>query len=270
MNEQEIIAKHAALISARDAFATKLAAALTVAGLTVKSTMPTEQWSTGTLAITSDKTKELEHYARLEILRGSRWSSTPDKVRLTYAQDGRFTRGQKTHYTKLDDALIVKIVELAVQGVADQIRFAAQRNTQANLEAHYAAVKKEQLAGVVLPPGTEVKIVASQNDTYAGKYYVSFQQHHGAITGLPLTAEQVKKLMAVLNEIQGTASGYVIVGTHPLDGRPVVRGVFSMGTDSPKMYADKQAALADIPHVSRDFANKDSLRVMPYADWMRI
>jgi len=266
--QQNILAKHAALIAARDAFATKLTAALITAGLAVKSTMPTEQWAVGTLTITSDKAPALEHYARFEILLPA-YGNTPDKLRLTYATDGRHYRGQKTRYLKLDDALIVKLVGFATEGVEDQIRFAAQRDEQDSLEVHYAAVKKEQLAGVVIPPGTEVKIVASENDTYAGKYFVSFEQH-GGIANLPMTAEQVKKLLAVLNDLQGTAESYVIVGTHPLDGRTMVRGIYSMGTNNPKMYPSKEAAEANLDNVGHDFQNKESLRVMSYADWARI
>jgi len=272
-DEQDIIAKHAALISARDAFALKLTAALTTAGLSVKATMPTEQWATGVLAITSDKAKEMEHYARFEILGQSRWNrGIPEKLRLTYATDGRFYRGQKTRYTKLDDALIAKLVELATDGVKSAIRWAADRETQANSEAHFAAVKKEQLAGVVVPPGTEIKIVSGNNDTYAGKYYVSFQQHHSSITGIPLTAEQVKKLMAVLNEIQETATGYVIVGKHGMTGADIVLGAYGFHSDSdPKMFPSVAAAEAEMERASKEtVGGRTDLRVMPYADWAKI
>lgn len=273
-DEQAIIAKHTELQNTRNAYAAKLAAALTAAGFTVKSTMPTDQWATGVLEIKNAKAPELEHYARFEILSSSRWSrSTPDKLRLTYASDGRFYRGSRTRYTKLTDELITKLVEVANEGVESAISIAAQRNTQANLDAHYAAVKKEQLAGVVVPPGTEVKIVASENDTYAGKYYVSFERHHSSITGIPLTAEQVKKLLAVLNEIQQTATGYIIVGKHGTTGEDIAYGLYGFHTNSdPKMFPSKEAAEAEIERANHEFVgrSKNDLRVMPYADWMRI
>jgi len=270
-DDKEIKARHAKFHAIRDAFAAKLTAALTDAGLTVKSNLTSKEWTPCGLTITSEQAKYMEHQVRFMVFPNNNYGGPyPSRLRLTYIEANVGAREYRVHYKVLNDALITKLVDFAKEGLKNEILREANKRAEAGLKAHYASIKKESLAGVVIPPGTRVNIIASTDSDFAGKYYVSFEPGHGAVTDFPLSVEQIKKLMAVLCDLQGADTGYIITGISQLVNTPVVYTNYGFSDSDPKIYPSKEAAEADIPCIRRNYNNKNPLCVVPYVDYARI
>lgn len=270
LNTKSTAELHAELRSTRDAFAQKLRNALTVAGFTVTGKMPTGDWARGLLTITSDTTKEFEVYAEFEIRSAGKWMrSDPSKVRLTYSYSSGY-RGNKHRYSKLDDALVVELVKNTkgyLKNVIERIEQRRQNETDAQ---RWAFIRAEQLAGLVVPPGTEIKIVTG-NGPDAGTYRIEFQRLHNSIMDTPLTAAQVRKLVGVLNELQHTANGWVIAGTHGGNGRTYAFGSGGYWSeDDPKLFISEDEAIAHLEKAAKDFAGGQNVRVMAYVSFATI
>lgn len=259
--------RHIELRAQRDDFVQTLRTALTGAGFIVTGTMPTADWAQGRLSIKSDTFAEFENFVEFDMRSAGSWHrSAPSSVRLTYVS-GQGYRAHKKRYTKLNDELVRKLVDYAKDSLANSITSAQAKVEAQNDQAKWDAVRKEQLAGMVVPPGTQVTIITG-NGSSAGKYTVSFERFHGSILDKQLTAEQVRKLVDVLNEIQESASGYVVTGVLSLGWAVRSSGLRRFWTqgywqDSPTVVS-QAVAEAMLEQAKKQFANPETVQAVPY------
>lgn len=246
----------------RDAFATKLQAALQSTGWTVASVMPTADWMTGQLTVTKPEVHaNFKMYYQFEI-KGSSWHrGTPSKLTLKVGQEMGY-RSRAARYTKLDDALILRLVadiDTTLAGVMEYEKRQAEANDE---KARFEHRRVMELAGYLNPPGTEISIITG-NGPDAGSYSVRF--HQGSITSAKLTRNQVIKLMDVLNEIQGTKDALIIVSKHALDGSELVWGGHGWwAAQQPNLYASEAEAQYDIARAKAQTKLPETVQIVRY------
>lgn len=266
MTPEEIKTRFAELRAKRDAFAAKLTAALQAAGFTVTGKLPDADNADGTLTITAPKQhKSATLYAKFAMKGSSRlYRNYPSKVELQWGRDTGW-RSKATRYSKFDDALVAKLVESAkehIEGVLQYERNAAQAQSE---QEHWEHRRAMELAGMVVPPGATVNVIMG-NGREAGQYKISFTGRGTGITGMALTREQVIKLMDVLNDIQGTANRYLIVGTNK-DGTQATWGGFGWWNNEPHVYASEAEAMAALPAVkAQSPSHPTDIQVKPYSE----
>lgn len=265
--EQRIQQAHTDFMAKRDQFVKLLVPALVNLGFNVTGLpLPTGQWEGGQITATKPETHKNFKMLFVFEIKGSGWHRRmPCKLILKFGQDMGY-RGRAVRYTKLDANLATTLAKLTQEQLEGVVEY-EKRQTLADQErADFAYRRVMELAGHLNPPGTEINII-SGNGPGAGKYMVSF--HHGSITNMQLTRDQVVRLMDVLNEIQGSANALMIVSKHKIDGSELTWGAsgwWSSGWGSnanPALFTPEEAE-TELLRAKAKSENPDTVEIVRY------
>lgn len=210
-NQQVRLEKKAELTQQRSTYLAKLETALKKAGFAVtQATVGGRAWPDARLHIKVEAHPDFENCIILETMRSAyRYRyNIPTGLRLTYRpSDGWVKRGGR-RFTRLDDALVARLVKFVERSLDDHINIRRAETAQNAKVTRWLAVRQQQLSGMLVPPGLDIKIL--MEEPHAGAYRLNFS-NIGSIEETNLTAQQVRKLADLLNELQHSAEGFVIV-----------------------------------------------------------
>jgi hypothetical protein len=164
------------------------------------------------LILTSRRMNEREFHPNITIQCAfKRYSTEPTGVAIMIPK-GSARRSRDRLYTNVDKAAYAKIKAYLVELEELIYQTEESRQTAKVNEARWNAVRAEQLSGMVEPPGMDSRIDMSQGPN-AGKYHVRFHNMGIGLEQTPLTADQVKRLAVLVNELLQTENYHVIVAT---------------------------------------------------------
>lgn len=167
-----------------------------------------------------DKGDLMTRWVHVVLVGKDRWSRKLEKLQVEYhrGSESGYSRGRGSNFSKhlrytslggITERMLKNLSEDAV--LAEQMR--ESRTKSDNAQAKAQAQHDSELNGVLLPPGAKASVVAGDGPS-AGKYHVAFDKWDG-IEKRDLTAEQVKKLFAVMNEIMGASELWVLRAVVP-------------------------------------------------------
>jgi hypothetical protein len=207
--ENDVAAKLAELRVQRNDFVARLQKELETAGFTVEVKLNEGIWGDGHLKIRHKTCKAWENNIVFDYVRRGYNHRTPCGLKATYNASAGGWKTKSNRFTKLDGALVLKLVALARLKLDGTIK-AEQQQAQFDADdVMWQNRRKRELKGLVMPPATRVNII-SGNGLSAGLYKIEFDRFGGSILDTPLSREQVFKLAAILNELQSTAIACVL------------------------------------------------------------
>lgn len=218
--QQEIQRLSAELVKVREDFKT----AIEALGLKVKSTVGTNGCTI--LEVTSKKPEVTERFfsysVRMEVDGGS-WRSSTAKLAIAMTKDTGYNRERKRWSIPANalKAIVETLAQAEIDAVNSQKASVASDVDRCEKDAKMA----QELKGLVVPPGVDVKVIYG-NGPGAGMYRMEFERYGGgsalALSNLNLTAEQVRRMSALLNEFAKANGLYIIRATRKMQSGDTV------------------------------------------------
>jgi hypothetical protein len=260
MNITEEKALLAKFTDQRDAFASKLKAALEAAGFEITGIL-FQTWTDGVWNIKSPVAPKDWQMQAIFKITSTGYSRLPSGLQLRFGvkQGWRF----EGPVYKLDDALIQKLVVVAQAKRQEAIDGEIRRNNHEADQARWLKVRKMELMGLVVPPAVRINIVTG-NGPDAGKYAVKFDGTGGILSAY-LSKEQVFKLSGVINEILGVQTAYVIVVE--VQNRKSVWAGGYWNSERPQLFPSYEAADTEMGHAKALAEPEAKMRIVSYASY---
>lgn len=194
----------------RIAVATAIKTALEGAGFLVAGSIPAKLDDKQGIVLTATSTKLADWKQEVEIAPYVPRSSYYGKIEsnIVLAGNSRGYRGRERRYPKATEAA-PKVVAFITEKLEFAMRSNVARQESDAKEALAKARREAELGQLLLPPGMEVAHWTGTPDSQAAWYSVRFERHDG-LCDMKLTAAQVQKLAAVINEIVGTQDLWVV------------------------------------------------------------
>jgi hypothetical protein len=220
------------------------------------------------LTLTSDRIAEKD-FRQLMLIKPAykRWSSDITGISVTLSKAAhRHSRDRV--YTNITPEMYAKIKEYLVpleELIFNRIESGRAAKEQ---EQQWEKVKAEALKDVIIPPGMNCDIVMG-NGSAAGKFMIRFDKFGVSLESTPLTADQVARISALVNEILNVHNLHVIVAAWPENGERVFVWTEHAGwrettVRSARVVTTEQVA-AELEKAKQAAGNQWTVKALPYA-----